>query len=99
MAALEGGVAAIATASGQAAQFLTIATIASAGDNIVSTSYLYGGTYNQFKVLCIARVLIDAKSETDCASSVPKVLLPRLGITVKFDESESPESIASLIDS
>ncbi|KIK99497.1 hypothetical protein PAXRUDRAFT_822656 [Paxillus rubicundulus Ve08.2h10] len=50
MSALEGGVAAIATASGQSAQFLAISTIASAGDNIVSTSYLYGGTYNQFKV-------------------------------------------------
>jgi O-acetylhomoserine/O-acetylserine sulfhydrylase len=50
IAALEGGVAAIATASGQSAQFLAISTIASAGDNIVSTSYLYGGTYNQFKV-------------------------------------------------
>jgi O-acetylhomoserine (thiol)-lyase len=50
MAALEGGVAALATASGQAAQFLTIANIAQAGDNIVSSSLLYGGTYNQFKV-------------------------------------------------
>ncbi len=50
VAALEGGVAAVATASGQAAQFLAIATIAQAGDNIVSTSFLYGGTYNQFKV-------------------------------------------------
>eukprot|EP00128_Syssomonas_multiformis_P006587 Colp12_sorted_trinity150504_noHs@7608 len=50
LAALEGGVAAVATASGQAAQFLAISTLASAGDNIVSTSYLYGGTYNQFKV-------------------------------------------------
>lgn len=50
LAALEGGVAALATASGQAAQFLTIATLAQAGDNIVSTSFLYGGTYNQFKV-------------------------------------------------
>jgi len=50
IAALEGGVAAVATASGQSAQFLAISTIASAGDNIVSTSYLYGGTYNQFKV-------------------------------------------------
>ena len=50
IAALEGGVAALATSSGQAAQFLTIATIAQAGDNIVSTSSLYGGTYNQFKV-------------------------------------------------
>lgn len=50
VAALEGGVAALATASGQAAQLLAIANIAQAGDNIVSTSYLYGGTYNQFKV-------------------------------------------------
>jgi O-acetylhomoserine/O-acetylserine sulfhydrylase len=50
VAALEGGVAALATASGQAAQFLAISNIAQAGDNIVSTSLLYGGTYNQFKV-------------------------------------------------
>jgi O-acetylhomoserine/O-acetylserine sulfhydrylase len=50
IAALEGGVAALATGSGQAAQFLAISNIAAAGDNIVSTSYLYGGTFNQFKV-------------------------------------------------
>jgi len=50
VAALEGGVAAIAASSGQSAQFMTIATLAAAGDNIVSTSNLYGGTYNQFKV-------------------------------------------------
>lgn len=50
IAALEGGVAAVATSSGQAAQFLAVATIAQAGDNIVATSNLYGGTYNQFKV-------------------------------------------------
>jgi O-acetylhomoserine/O-acetylserine sulfhydrylase len=50
IAALEGGAAALAVASGQAAQFTAVATIAAAGDNIVSTSYLYGGTYNQFKV-------------------------------------------------
>lgn len=50
VAALEGGVAALATASGQAAQFMAIAALAHAGDNIVSTSNLYGGTYNQLKV-------------------------------------------------
>ena len=50
VAALEGGVVAIAASSGQSAQFMTIATLAAAGDNIVSTSNLYGGTYNQFKV-------------------------------------------------
>lgn len=50
VAALEGGLAAVATASGQAAQLLAITTILQAGDQIVSTSNLYGGTYNQFKV-------------------------------------------------
>jgi len=50
IAALEGGVAAVATSSGQAAQFLALTTIAQAGDNIVASSHLYGGTYNQFKV-------------------------------------------------
>lgn len=43
MAALEGGVGALATASGQAAQFMAVATVAESGDNIVSTSFLYGG--------------------------------------------------------
>jgi O-acetylhomoserine/O-acetylserine sulfhydrylase len=51
VAALEGGVAAVAASSGQAAQFMAIAALAHAGDNIVSTSNLYGGTYNQLKVL------------------------------------------------
>jgi len=50
IAALEGGAAALATASGQAAQFLAITNIMESGDNLISTSYLYGGTYNQFKV-------------------------------------------------
>lgn len=50
MAALEGGVGALATASGQSAQFIALTNILEAGDNFVSTSYLYGGTFNQFKV-------------------------------------------------
>jgi O-acetylhomoserine (thiol)-lyase len=50
VAALEGGVAALATASGHAAQFLAITNLAAAGDDIVSASKLYGGTFNQFKV-------------------------------------------------
>ncbi|HQW51775.1 MAG TPA: aminotransferase class I/II-fold pyridoxal phosphate-dependent enzyme, partial [Tepidiformaceae bacterium] len=50
IAALEGGIAAVATASGQAAQMLAFTTLCQAGDNIVSTPLLYGGTYNQFKV-------------------------------------------------
>lgn len=50
LALLEGGVAAVATSSGQAAQFLAITNLAEAGDNIVASSFLYGGTYNQLKV-------------------------------------------------
>ncbi|MBI4917203.1 MAG: O-acetylhomoserine aminocarboxypropyltransferase/cysteine synthase [Acidobacteria bacterium] len=60
VAALEGGAAALAPASGQAAQFLTLATICSAGDNVVSTTSLYGGTYNQFKV-ALPRLGIDVR--------------------------------------
>ena len=60
VAALEGGAAGLATASGQAAQMLAITNIAQAGDNIVSTSNLYGGTYNQFKVT-LPRLGIDVK--------------------------------------
>ncbi len=50
IAALEGGVAAVAVASGQAAQFIALNNILSEGDNFISASSLYGGTYNQFKV-------------------------------------------------
>ena len=49
IAALEGGVAALAVASGQAAQFIALNNILKPGDNLVASSYLYGGTYNQFK--------------------------------------------------
>ena len=74
VAALEGGVAALATSSGQAAQFLAITNIAQAGDDIVSAAQLYGGTYNQFKVT-----------------------LPRLGIGVKFVESDDPKAYRAAI--
>ena len=50
IAALEGGVAAVATGSGLSAQFIALNNILKAGDNFVSTSFLYGGTHNQFKV-------------------------------------------------
>ncbi|NND84216.1 MAG: O-acetylhomoserine aminocarboxypropyltransferase/cysteine synthase [Acidimicrobiia bacterium] len=60
IAALEGGVAAVATASGQAAQLITLTTIAQAGDEILSSSQLYGGTYNQFKV-ALPRLGIDVQ--------------------------------------
>src|SRR5690606_36659798 len=50
IAALEGGVAAVAVASGMAAQLIALTNILESGDNFVSSPNLYGGTYNQFKV-------------------------------------------------
>lgn len=50
IARLEGGVAALATSSGQSAQFLALHTIVEAGQNIIASLSLYGGTWNQFKV-------------------------------------------------
>jgi O-acetylhomoserine/O-acetylserine sulfhydrylase len=75
IAALEGGVAALAVGSGQAAQFIALNNILQAGDNFVSTSFLYGGTYNQFKVA-----------------------FKRLGIEVRFAESDKVEEFERLID-
>src|SRR5512138_622117 len=76
IAALEGGVAGLATASGQAAQFLAISNIAQAGDNIVSTSLLYGGTYNQFKVtlprLGIGVKLVDGDDVKALANAIDR---------------------------
>ncbi|MCL5033914.1 MAG: O-acetylhomoserine aminocarboxypropyltransferase/cysteine synthase [Bacteroidetes bacterium] len=60
IAALEGGVGGLATSSGQAAQMLAITNLCQAGENIVSTSNLYGGTFNQFKVT-FQRLGIDVK--------------------------------------
>ena len=60
IASLEGGVAALATSSGQAAQFLALNNILQAGDNFISSSYVYGGTYNQFKV-AFKRLGIEAR--------------------------------------
>jgi len=70
--AMEGGVGALALSSGMAAISNTLFTLAESGDNIISTSQLYGGTYNLF-------------AHT----------LPRLGIEVRFTESEE---IADLVD-
>jgi len=60
IAALEGGVAALVVSSGQAAQFIALNNILEAGDNFISTSFLYGGTYNQFKV-AFKRLGIDVR--------------------------------------
>src|SRR3954471_13321499 len=63
MAALEGGVGALAVASGQAAQLIAITSLLEAGDEIVAASTLYGGTYTQFDVsfrrLGIQTVFVD----------------------------------------
>ncbi|KAL1993384.1 hypothetical protein VTN49DRAFT_3333 [Thermomyces lanuginosus] len=60
IAALESGAAAVAASSGQAAQFMVFSALANAGDNIVSTTNLYGGSYNQLKVF-LPRLGIQAK--------------------------------------
>lgn len=74
IAALEGGVAALAVASGQAAQFIALNNIMAAGDNFVTTSFLYGGTYNQFKV-SFKRLGIDARfADGDKPESFAKLI-------------------------
>jgi len=74
IAALEGGVAALAVGSGQAAQFIALNNILEAGDNFVSTTFLYGGTYNQFKV-AFKRLGIEVKfAEGDKAEAFEKLI-------------------------
>lgn len=74
IAALEGGVAALAVSSGQAAQFIALNNILQAGDNFVSTSFLYGGTYNQFKV-AFKRLGIDVRfAEGDKPEAFEKLI-------------------------
>ncbi len=74
IAALEGGVAALATASGQAAQFIALNNILQSGDNFVSTSFLYGGTSNQFKV-AFKRLGIEARiANGDSAEEFEKLI-------------------------
>ena len=74
VAALEGGVAALALASGQAAETLAITTIANAGDEIVSTTSLYGGTYNLFHYtlpkLGITVKFVDAEDEAGLRAAI-----------------------------
>jgi O-acetylhomoserine (thiol)-lyase len=74
IAALEGGAAALATASGQAAETLTILTLANAGEEIVSTTSLYGGTYNLFHYtlpkLGITVRFVDADDEAGLRAAI-----------------------------
>lgn len=64
VAALEGGVAALAVSSGHAAQFLALTTIMKKGDNFITSPFLYGGTFNQFKVT-LANFGIEARFSND----------------------------------
>jgi len=74
IAALEGGVAALATGSGQAAQFLALNNILQVGDNFVTSPFLYGGTYNQFKV-SFKRLGIEARfAADDNADSIEELI-------------------------
>src|SRR3984957_15857983 len=80
MASLEGGVGALATSSGQAAQFLAISSLLDSGDQVVSSSTLYGGTYTQFDVsfrrLGIDTVFVDPdKPENSPKGTRPKTKL------------------------
>ena len=70
LAALEGGVSAVATASGMSAQVLALTNIVEAGENFVSTSFLYGGTYNQFKRLGINVKFVAGDKPEDFASQI-----------------------------
>src|SRR6201996_7443510 len=74
VAALEGGVAALATGSGQAAQFLALNNILQPGENFVTSPYLYGGTWNQFKV-SFKRLGIDVRfAKDDSADEFEKLI-------------------------
>lgn len=74
IAALEGGVAALATASGQASQFIALNNILQVGDNFVTSPYLYGGTYNQFKV-AFKRLGIEVRfAKDDTAESIEALI-------------------------
>ncbi|MBE7441512.1 MAG: O-acetylhomoserine aminocarboxypropyltransferase/cysteine synthase [Flavobacteriales bacterium] len=74
IAALEGGVAALATSSGQSAQFIALNNILQAGDNFIASPFLYGGTYNQFKV-AFKRLGIDSRfAESDKPEDFEKLI-------------------------
>lgn len=74
IAALEGGVAALATGSGQASQFLALNNILQVGDNFVTSPFLYGGTYNQFKV-AFKRLGIEVRfAKDDTAANIEALI-------------------------
>ena len=74
IAALEGGVGALAVSSGHAAQFIALSNILKAGDNFVSSPYLYGGSFNQFKVTFKQYGIHCKFAETDKAEDFEKLI-------------------------
>jgi O-acetylhomoserine (thiol)-lyase len=80
MASLEGGIGAVATSSGQAAEFLTAIALAGAGDHIVASAGLYGGTYTLFDVT-LRRLGIDT---TFVTAHDPEAFAQAIGPTTKF---------------
>ena len=74
MAALEGGIAAVALSSGQSAQMIAIINIMKSGDNFVTSPYLYGGTYNQFFVSFKDLGIEARKAKNDTAEEMEKLI-------------------------
>lgn len=89
IAALEGGVAALAVSSGHAAQFLTFTTLLEAGDNFVSSPYLYGGSYNQFMV-SFKRLGIEARLAEDLTPEAFEKLIDDRTKAIYFESIGNP---------
>jgi O-acetylhomoserine/O-acetylserine sulfhydrylase len=92
MAALEGGVAALAVGSGQAAQFIALNNILQAGDNFIASSNLYGGTYNQFKV-AFKRLGIEARFAAGEKPAITSASLMRIPRPFMWRPSAIPASV------
>ncbi|MEO0896879.1 MAG: aminotransferase class I/II-fold pyridoxal phosphate-dependent enzyme [Bacteroidota bacterium] len=90
LAALEGGVMAVATASGQSAQFLALNNVLQAGDSLVSSSHLYGGTYNQFKV-AFKRLGVDVKFANGVEVSSYEPLIDETTKAIYLETIGNPE--------
>lgn len=92
VAALEGGVGALAVSSGQAAQLLAISGVARTGENIVSAPYLYGGTYNQLKVT-IKRFGITTKFAKDDSAESLEALIDDKTRAIYIESISNPKYI------
>ncbi|MDR2814188.1 MAG: O-acetylhomoserine aminocarboxypropyltransferase/cysteine synthase [Prevotellaceae bacterium] len=90
VAALEGGVTGLATSSGQSAQFIALNNILQVGDNFVTTSHLYGGTYNQFKSQ-FKRLGIDARFTPNDAPEEFEKLIDKNTKAIYLETIGNPE--------